>query len=81
MMIREMAKSYAPSDCASDYTDMLVKKRENERSYFKRASPATNPSKLNFYGSSDDNDIIFWLCLLGHDEDSLNFWSTQCHVA
>ena len=34
-------------------------KSENERSYFKRASPAVRPSELNFFGSSDDNDIIF----------------------
>ena len=40
------------------------KNMKNERSYFKRGSPATNPSKLNFYGSRDDNDIIFGVCLL-----------------
>ena len=43
---------------------IFFKKVENERSYFKRGSPATNPSKLNFHRSSDDNDIIFGVCLL-----------------
>ena len=31
----------------------------NERSYFKRGSPSVRPSELNFFGSSDDNDMIF----------------------
>ena len=30
-----------------------------ERSYLKRRFPAVRPSELIFFGSSDDNDMIF----------------------
>ena len=30
-----------------------------ERNYFKRGSPSARPSESNFFGTSDDNDMIF----------------------
>ena len=37
----------------------LFRKSANERSYFKRGSPTVRPSESSFWGSSDDNEIIF----------------------
>ena len=41
------------------YLPVLAEKVTFERSYFKRDSPSARPSESNFFGTSDDNDMIF----------------------
>ena len=41
------------------FENIPLKMNKNERSYFKKGSVSTRPSKLNFFGSRDDNDMIF----------------------
>ena len=47
-------------------------RKENERSYFKRASPTVRPSESNFWGSKRHN--IWGGATLGHKKHFPNFW-------